>query len=117
VFRAAALVLWCAAAFAASGGEPVHDPMRPFAAGAAGAGGPAAAAAPRFVLTAVLISSARRVAIINGKPYRQGDKVAGAEITRIESQAVALDDGGEELVVHLGKTRASATAATGDSPQ
>ena len=71
-------------------------------------GGPGAAPAPRFRLTAVLISPARRVAIINGKPYQQGAKVGGAEITQIDAQSVRLRDGGEELVVHLGKTRARA---------
>jgi hypothetical protein len=120
VFRAAAMVamaLCCAAAGAAHGAEPVlNDPMRPFQA-VAGEGGRGAAAVPRFQLTAVLISPSRRVAVINGKPYQQGQKIGTAEVISIGAQSVGLRDGGEELVVHLGKTRPRATAVTGDSGQ
>jgi hypothetical protein len=85
---------------------PVHDPMQPFhyVAGPGGVGG------PRFALTAVLISPTRRVAIVNGKPYERGETVGGAEIVRIEADAVHLREHGNELVVPLG--HAAAAAAT-----
>jgi hypothetical protein len=84
--------------------EPVRDPMQPyrFVAGPAGSGPP-----PRFALTAVLISPTRRVAIVNGKPYQSGETVNGAEIVRIESDAVHLREHGNALVVPLGHAAAA----------
>jgi hypothetical protein len=83
---------------------PLRDPMQPYRAiaGAAGVGG----AGPRFALTAVLISSSRRVAIVNGKPYERGETVNGAEIVGIEADAVHLRERGTELVVPLGRATA-----------
>jgi hypothetical protein len=77
--------------------------MRPL-----GAGGQTGAvvARARFVLTAVLISSERRVAIVNGKPYQLGARVDGAEIVAIEPQAVRLREHGSEHVISLGRQRA-----------
>jgi hypothetical protein len=121
VFRAGAVALWlaavAAAGVAAQGAEPtLRDPMRPFQP-VIGEGGPGTAPAPRFRLTAVLISPSRRVAIINGKPYQQGEKIGAAEVTHIDAQSVGLREGELQLVVHLGKTRARAAAVTGDSGQ
>jgi hypothetical protein len=100
VFRAALFAaLLASSAVAAEDELPVRDPMRPF--GRDGAGGVAAAPAPRFTLTGVVISPSRRVAILNGRPYKQGDSVDGAEILAVETHAVRLKDGGNELVIPL----------------
>ncbi len=90
---------------------PVGDPMQPYryVAGPDGVG----VAAPRFALTAVLISPTRRVAIVNGKPYQSGETVNGAEIIRIDADAVHLREHGNELVVPLGH---AAAAAAGEKP-
>lgn len=80
---------------------PVRDPMRPFGRGSAG--GAAVAAVPRFALTAVLIAPTRRIAIVNGKPYSQGESVDGAEIVSIEQGAVRLREHGADLVISLGR--------------
>jgi len=85
----------------------VHDPMQPYRFVA----GPGRGIAPRFALTAVLISPTRRVAIVNGKPYVRGDSVNGAEIVRIDPDAVHLREHGNELVVPLGHAAATAAAA------
>lgn len=77
------------------------DPMQPYR-NVAGAGG-VEGTGPRFTLTAVLISPSRRVAIVNGKPYERGETVGGAEIVRIEADAVHLRERGAELVVPLGR--------------
>jgi hypothetical protein len=104
-------------ALAASGAEPVvHDPMQPYRA-VDGVRGPGAEPLPRFRLTAVLISPTRRVAIVNGKPYTEGAHVNGAQITRIDPQSIELNDGGEELVIHLGRRHAAAPVVEGDSAQ
>jgi hypothetical protein len=92
-------------AVAAAEELPVRDPMRPFGHDAGGAVGATAPAGPRFALTGVVISPLRRVAIVNGKPYRQGESVDGAEIVAIEAHAVRLRDGGTELVIPLGRAR------------
>ena len=85
---------------------PVRDPMQPYRYVATpGSGG---VGAPRFALTAVLISPTRRVAIVNGKPYERGETVGGAEIVRIEPDAVHLREHGNELVVPLGHVAAAA---------
>jgi hypothetical protein len=88
--------------------------MQPFRA-VEGAGGPGAAPSPRFRLTAVLISPTRRIAVINGKTYSQGQKVGGVEIVLVEAQSVGLREGAEEWVVQLGNTHVSAKAVKGDS--
>ncbi len=80
---------------------PVRDPMRPF--GRASSAGAAVAAVPRFALTAVLIAPTRRIAIVNGEPYSQGETVDGAEIVAIEPGAVRFREHGAELVVLLGR--------------
>jgi hypothetical protein len=89
--------------------------MQPFGRGGVTAGG---VAVPRFQLTAVLISSARRVAVVNGKPYQHGESVDGAEILRIEPNAVHLRQHGADLVVPLGRpTAAEPTVSQGETAQ
>jgi len=110
--RCALVVTGVLVAAAAVRGEdaPVRDPMQPyrFVAGPTGS-----VAAPRFALTAVLISPTRRVAIVNGKPYVSGESVNGAEIVRIDPDAVHLRDNGNELVVPLGHLAAAGKSSQG----
>jgi hypothetical protein len=112
---AAALALIATAAPGAAHAEdvPLRDPTRPYEAQpATDARG---SAAHRLELSAVLISPQRRVAVINGKLYHEGELVDGATISRIESQAVHLRRGSEERVVQLGPERAGAQTNQGDS--
>ncbi|HUQ53208.1 MAG TPA: hypothetical protein VM692_13365 [Gammaproteobacteria bacterium] len=95
------VALLAIAAARAEDTPPVRDPMRPF--GSVAAAAAAAAKAPRFAMTAVLIAPSRRVAIVNGKPYAQGATVDGAEIVAIEHDVVRLRERGAELVIHLGR--------------
>ncbi len=96
VLAAAVLGAWSSTAE-----EPaLRDPMRPFG-GAAVPGTAPAPAAPRFTLTAVLVSPTRRVAVVNGKPYFEGDAVDGAEIVAIELDSVRVREGGAERVVSM----------------
>jgi hypothetical protein len=67
------------------------------------------------VLTAVLISPTRRVAIVNGKPYESGETVNGAEIVRIDPDAVHLREHGNELVVPLGHAAAASKPSQGET--
>jgi hypothetical protein len=86
--------------------------MRPFEADQASA---VEGSAPRELnLTAVLVSSERRIAIINGALYREGNSIAGAVITRIEPQVVHLRRGSEVLVVPLNPEHTRLSARSGD---
>ena len=107
-------LLWIAGAVYAA--EPaLHDPTEPFRPSANGAAGPTGAPPPRFTLTAVLISPTRRVAIVNGKPLQEGQRVAGAELVKIDWRSVQLRDGNHDVIVQLGKARESAPHAEGDT--
>jgi hypothetical protein len=110
------LALLVCAAVAAAEELPVRDPMRPFAAAPAmGGDARSAVTGPRFVLTAVIVAAERRVAIVNGEPRLLGDTVAGAEIVAIEANAVRLDEGGNELVIPLGRRAQVRSAVPGET--
>ena len=89
------------------------DPMQPFQ--AARERGTRGSAPARYRLTAVLISELRRIAVINGKLYREGDELDGARLTRIESQAVSLRRGSEDMVLRLSTGRPESQLSQGDS--
>ena len=112
------LALLASTAFAAADEVelPVRDPMRPFAtAPATGGDASSAVSGPRFVLTAVILAAERRVAIVNGEPRQLGDTVAGAKIVAIEANAVRLDEGGNELVIPLGRRPQVRSAVPGET--
>jgi MSHA biogenesis protein MshK len=107
VYSAARLAL-CVLLVATAGAlaradEPrLRDPMQPYRPGAVASSAGREASAPRFRLTSVLISPTRRVAIVNGAPRQQGERVDGAELTRIEREAVYFEENGKTWVIHLG---------------
>lgn len=99
------LVLTAIAAYLATGAlalaadPPLGDPMRPYApASPAASNDPAARP---FKLTGVLVAATRRVAVINGTLYREGDTVNGARIVRIDPASVQLRRGSENLSLQL----------------
>lgn len=77
---------------------PLRDPMRPYSIERS-VERAARVARPR--VSAILISSTRRVAVIDGETYLEGDVFAGAEIVRIEPKSVHLGRGGTELIMPL----------------
>jgi len=91
----------------------LQDPTRPYR--AAPAPSERTPAADRFELTAVLVSPQRRIAVINGKFYREGDAVNGAKITLIEPGFVRLQRGSEQREVRLIREGAGAQIRKGDS--
>ncbi len=100
VFRRFALTAGLlAAALIARADNLYRDPMRPYSPPAAAAG---ASEPVRYRLSSVLISPQRRVAVINGRVCRVGDRVAGAEVLAIERERVHLRVGGKELIVAFG---------------
>ena len=77
--------------------ESLVDPMRPPAAGqAASAKG---AESPRWEVTAILVSSGRRLAMVNNRLLGVGATIDGARIKAIYGNAVELDIQGRALVI------------------
>jgi len=54
-----------------------------------------------FVLSAILYSADRRVAIVNGQPVSEGQRVNGARVRRIDRGKVELEVDGEILKLAL----------------
>jgi MSHA biogenesis protein MshK len=75
----------------------VQDPTRPTVVTRTEGGAPKAATSLR--LTGVLVSDTRRIAVINGKFYRVGDRVNGEEITRIDPGSIHIMRNGERVLV------------------
>lgn len=95
--------IWCAALLsilvaASLPAETLYrDPMRPYEPPAEGR----SAEPARYRLSTVLISSSRRVAVVNDQVCRVGDRVDGAEVIEIESEWVRLRVGSAYLTVAL----------------
>ncbi len=54
-------------------------------------------------LNAVLWSSGRRVALLNGEVHREGEQIYGRKILRIEPERVILAGGGDGVMIELKK--------------
>lgn len=52
-------------------------------------------------LNAVLISSERRIAVINGQPFKLGDEVGGEKIVQVESNRVQLEGADGKITLFL----------------
>ena len=78
---------------------PLRDPLRPYTSGPASA--PDATAERGLELTAVVVGSERRIAVINGELRREGDRFDGITIVRIERGAVHLQRAGENWTLRL----------------
>ena len=94
---------------------PLGDPMRPYSPASSAA--ESQRAARPFTLSGVLISPQRRVAVINGTLYREGDTVNGARVVRIESNSVQLRRGTEVLALQLERRTAITRTHNGESVQ
>jgi len=66
-------------------------------------GKPVAAPAPKPKLTSILISQARRLAVINGQLLREGDAIAGMTLEQVAKHQVRLRtaNGSKALVLQL----------------
>ena len=68
--------------------------------------------AKSFRLKGVLISGARRTALVNGRPVQEGDRVGGAEILAIEQRGIRIRVDSQELSVVVGSTFAAGSSAS-----
>jgi MSHA biogenesis protein MshK len=101
VSKSATLLCFLVLAAARVGAQelPLRDPLRPYTARPADA--PAGAAEQGLTLTAVVIGTERRIAVINGAIRREGDRFDGVTLVRIERGAVRLRRAGEDWTVRL----------------
>ena len=76
--------------------EPLRDPTRPYTAAEHRAASP-----PRFVVTAIIVSDDRRVAIVNGRRVGVGSPLAGATVIAIEKDQLVLELDGKRVIAGL----------------
>ena len=106
--RSALCIATLAAVWVAAMGEgmadtgELKDPMRPFQPDVA----QPAAVEQRFRLSATLVSGARQVAVINGRPTRVGHAVDGALVIAVEPSSVELRLGSRTFTILLSRGRA-----------
>lgn len=93
------LLLGCFAGVALAQAAQFADPTRPPNAAAEAAGVPAARAGPQ--LQSVLISPARRVAVISGRTVALGDKFGEATVASITESGVLLKYAGRSETLRL----------------
>jgi len=94
---AGSAIIWIALVASASA-EVLHDPMRPYkhktpveqSFGGKG-----------FALSAIVYSAERRVAVVNGQPVSENERVGGALVRQINRGHVVLEVDGEILKLEL----------------
>lgn len=74
----------------------LRDPTRPYTATER-----KAAAAPRYIVSAIIVSSDRRVAIVNGQRVSVGGSVDNATVVSIEKQKLVLETNGKQMTIGL----------------
>ena len=76
--------------------EALRDPTRPYSPLQG-----SRAAAPRFVVNAIIISPERRVAIVNGRRVTVGGSLGGATVVAIKKDELILEIGGKRITARL----------------
>ena len=75
---------------------PLRDPTRPYKAVEQ-----SAAATPRFVVNAIIVSADRRVAVVNGRRVAVGGSIDDATVIAIEKDLLVLETGGKRITARL----------------
>lgn len=76
--------------------EILRDPTRPYLPAAR-----VAAKTPEFAVNAIIVSSERKVAIVNGQRVGIGGTVDGATVVSIEKHQLVLDQDGKRMTLGL----------------
>ena len=95
-FSILTILLSCLAFTAVALDDPTQPPG--FIGGGNGTG---AAQLPSWVVSSILISKDRRLAVVNGKTVKRGEKVEGARVVSISPTAVKLRSSVETFTVKL----------------
>jgi len=90
---------------AALAADALEDPLRPANRGQTTASTPVNVDTGEWQLESTLISSGRRVAIINGRAVRAGDAIAGARVLRVEPVAAHLRHDGRRFTIRRQDTQ------------
>lgn len=56
---------------------------------------------PRWRLQSTLVADTRRVAVINGRTFAQGERVDGARLVEIRQDGVTLEHEGQRITLRL----------------
>ena len=104
MYKRMLLVLVLVALCGAAGAETLSDPMRPWQR--------AASSAPvrtkgLYDLSAILYSSDRRVAVINGRTVSEGDRIGSAKVRRIDRRSLELEEHGKRIRLVLAPARSA----------
>ena len=75
-----------------------RDPTRPYSAPSVVSPGSRTSA---FDVSAIFVSKARRIAIVNGQRVTEGDSINGAIVVEINKDALRLNLNGKELTTRL----------------
>ncbi len=86
---AAALLAAASCAWGSAFSQTLRDPTEP-PSGGESAGSPGSAAGGGTVLQSVIVSEGRKLALIDGRMYRAGDKLGDATIAAISANEVTL---------------------------
>lgn len=76
--------------------EVLQDPTRPYV-----AGGRTMVASPNFTVNAIIVSSERRVAIVNGRRVGVGGLIDGAKVISIDKEKLILEKDGKRITAAL----------------
>lgn len=76
--------------------DVLRDPTRPYTTVEQRAAVP-----PRFVVTAIIVSEDRRVAIVNGRRVGVGSSLSGARVISIDKDQLVLDKDGKRVIARL----------------
>ena len=81
-------------------GQTLRDPTQPY-----GAAPVREARQAKVEVSAIFVSPTRRVAVVNGKSVTEGERVAGATVSRIAKDSVTLRFDDRTVTARLDKTR------------
>ncbi|HOY21926.1 MAG TPA: hypothetical protein PK002_02175 [Cellvibrio sp.] len=104
MFKFSQIIALCLLIFAVQAYAQTPDPTKPL--NFVAASGTAGSAEETIKLTSILISSDRKVAIINGQVLQEGHslKGVGAQVKKIDTDAVTLQQNGKVWRVPLNST-------------
>lgn len=88
---------------AAAAAQDLGDPTKPTAITTHG-GAAGESAGPRWRLQSTLVADTRRLAVINGKTVRPGERIDGATVVEVRSDGVLLDFEGQRMEIRLLQT-------------
>jgi MSHA biogenesis protein MshK len=80
---------------------PLPDPTRPLVGSAEPTRVAPAPAATVWDLSAIIFSPERRIAMINGQPVAEGERIGGARVVKIAVGGVLLWEGSREFTLRL----------------